>query len=63
MLILSYVLSAAFIMGRTYYFIDDSRRWIRYNLFIIFGFCATFIAARVNIKLKRENFIQKQNMK
>ena len=48
-LLISYVIGAAYVLIRTYFLINDVKKWVRNLLFIILGYLVSYILARIHI--------------
>ncbi len=61
--LLSYLISASYVVVRTYFLIDEKKKWARQCAFIVLGFIASYIVSRVHMGIKRDNFAQKAKMR
>ena len=61
--LLSYVACLAYTFPRTYYWITDPSRWLRFNLYLLMTFIIMCIFSRAFHQRERDHFVKMKNQK
>ncbi len=59
--LLSYVVCLTYTFPRTYYWIDDSSRWLKFNMYMTMTFIIMYIFSRAYHQRERDRFIKMKN--
>ncbi len=59
--LLSYVISIVYSFVRTFYWISDNTRWLRFNIYLIMTFIIMLIFSRAYHQRERDRFVKMKN--